>query len=83
MCVPNLLTVVEVSSPKTINVKQYLNTNNFTSKLSANWGHTYVTKVLLDAGASPHAVDNDVSIPSVKLRQSNIKLLKFHMKNVM
>ena len=32
-------------------------------QLSANWGHTYVTKVLLEAGASPHAVDNNGRTP--------------------
>ena len=30
---PPVLTGVEVSSPKTINIKQYLNTNNFSSNL--------------------------------------------------
>jgi hypothetical protein len=30
---PNVLPGVEVSSPKTINIKQYLNTNNFSSNL--------------------------------------------------
>ena len=50
--------------------------------LSAKWGLTDVTKVLLEAGASPSTVENDVIKPSVKLRQSNIKLLKFHMRNV-
>jgi predicted HTH transcriptional regulator len=29
LCVPSLLPGVEVSCPKTINIKQYLNTNNF------------------------------------------------------
>jgi hypothetical protein len=50
--------------------------------LSAQWGIIDVTKVLLAAGASPSAVDNDVIKPSVKLRQTNIKLLKFDMRNV-
>ena len=36
-------------------------------------GHTDVTKVLLEAGASLSAVDKQVIKPSVKLRQSNIK----------
>jgi ankyrin repeat protein len=44
--------------------------------LSAKWGLTDVTKVLLEAGASPSAVDNDVIKPSVKLRQSNNKPFK-------
>jgi hypothetical protein len=101
LCVPTLLTGVEVSSPKTINLKQYLNTNNFSSNLhkqhnsilqkyfittplhlSAKWGHIDVTKILVEAGASPSAVDNDVIKPSVNLRKSNIKLLKFHMRNI-
>ena len=34
---PSMLPGVEVSSPKTINIKQYLNTNNFSS--------TFVTSV--------------------------------------
>ena len=50
--------------------------------LSTNCGLTDVTKALLEAGASPCAVDNDVIKPSVKLTQSNIKLLKIHMRNV-
>jgi hypothetical protein len=37
---------------------------------------TDVTKVLLEAGASLSAVDNDVIKPSVKLRQSNNKFFK-------
>jgi ankyrin repeat protein len=37
---------------------------------------TNVTKVLIEAGASLSAVDNDVIKPSVKLIQSNIKLFK-------
>ena len=43
---------------------------------SAKWGLADVTKVLLEAGASSSAVDNDVIKPSVKLRQSNNKLFK-------
>jgi hypothetical protein len=39
-------------------------------------GNTEVTKVLLEAGASLSAVDNEVIKPSVKLIQSNIKLFK-------
>jgi hypothetical protein len=39
-------------------------------------GYTEVTKVLLEAGASLSAVDKQVIKPSVKLRQSNIKLFK-------
>jgi hypothetical protein len=39
----------------------------------AKWGHSDITNILLEAGASPSAVDNDVIKPSVKLRQSNIK----------
>jgi hypothetical protein len=39
-------------------------------------GETDVTKVLLEAGAPQDAVDNEVIKPSVKLRQSNIKLFK-------
>ena len=33
LCVPTLLTGVEGSGPKTINIKQYLNTNNCSSNL--------------------------------------------------
>ena len=50
--------------------------------LSAMWGHTDVTNSLLEAGASPSAVDYDVIKPSVKLRQSNNKLFKGRMRNV-
>jgi hypothetical protein len=39
-------------------------------------GKIGVTKVLLEAGASLSAVDKQVIKPSVKLRQSNIKLFK-------
>jgi hypothetical protein len=39
-------------------------------------GKTDVTKVLVEAGASLSAVDKQVIKPSVKLRQSNIKLFK-------
>ena len=43
----------------------------------AAWkGNTDVTRVLLEAGASLSAVDNEVIKPSVKLIQSNIKLFK-------
>ena len=43
----------------------------------AAWrGGTEVTKVLLEAGASLSAVDNEVIKHSVKLIQSNIKLFK-------
>jgi hypothetical protein len=45
-------------------------------------GNTEVTKVLVEAGASLSAVDNEVIKPSVKLIQSNIKLFKWHMRNV-
>ena len=38
--------------------------------------NTDVTKVLLDAGASPSAMDRKVIIPSIKLRQSNSNLFK-------
>jgi hypothetical protein len=43
---------------------------------AAEMGHTDVTKVLLEAGASLSAVDKQVIKPSVKLRQSNIKPFK-------
>ena len=49
---------------------------------AAATGYTDVTKVLVKAGASLSAMDNKVIKPSVKLRKSNIKLLKFHMRNV-
>ena len=42
--------------------------------MSAQRGNTDVIKVLVEAGASPSAVDNMVIKPSVKLIQSNIKL---------
>jgi ankyrin repeat protein len=44
--------------------------------LAAEEGETEVTKVLVEAGASLSAVDKYVIKPSVKLRQSNIKLFK-------
>jgi ankyrin repeat protein len=43
---------------------------------AAWWGKTDVTKVLVEAGASLSAVDNEVNKHSVKLIQSNIKLFK-------
>jgi ankyrin repeat protein len=43
---------------------------------AAEKGETYVTKFLVEAGASMSAVDNDVIKPSVKLIQSNINLFK-------
>ena len=43
----------------------------------AAWGgHTDVTKVLVEAGASLSAKDNEVIKHLVKLIQSNIKLFK-------
>jgi hypothetical protein len=39
-------------------------------------GKTDLIKVLMEAGASLSAVDNEVIKPSVKLIQSNIKLFK-------
>jgi ankyrin repeat protein len=50
--------------------------------LSAVRGNTEVIKVLVEAGASLSAVDDEVIKPSVKLRQTNIKLVKLHMRNV-
>ena len=44
--------------------------------LSARWAYLDLIKVLLEAGASLSAVDNDVIKHSVKLIQSNIKLFK-------
>ena len=44
--------------------------------MAAVKGRTDVTKVLLEAGASLFAVDDNVIKPSVKLRQSNTKLFK-------
>jgi hypothetical protein len=41
-CIPPLLPGVEVSSPKTINIKQYLNTNNFSSNLHKQ--HNFILK---------------------------------------
>ena len=50
--------------------------------LSAQEGNTEMTKVLVEAGASLSAVDHKVIKPSVKLMQSNIKLFKWHTRNV-
>ena len=47
-----------------------------TSTPGSRGGHTEVTKVLLEAGASLSAVDKQVIKHSVKLIQSNIKLFK-------
>jgi hypothetical protein len=44
--------------------------------LAAEDGRTEVVDLLLKAGASLCVVDNEVIKPSVKLRQSNIKLFK-------
>jgi ankyrin repeat protein len=43
---------------------------------AAKEGNTDVIKVLVQAGASVSAVDNEVIKTSVKLIQSNIKLFK-------
>ena len=45
-------------------------------------GNIEVIKLLVEAGASLSAVDKWVIKPSVKLRQANIKLCKYHMSNV-
>jgi hypothetical protein len=52
--------------------------------LSAKWGLTNVTKVLLDAGASPSAVDNDVCpiLFSPFLKIFNISFLDPDMKKI-
>jgi hypothetical protein len=50
--------------------------------LAAQWGNTEVTKVLSEARASLSAVDKEVIKASVKVIQSNIKLFKWHMRNV-
>jgi hypothetical protein len=42
LSVPSLLPSVEVSGPKTINIKQYLNTNNFSSNLHKQ--HNFILK---------------------------------------
>jgi hypothetical protein len=44
--------------------------------LAAEDGRKEVVDLLLKAGASLSAVNNEVMKPSVKLRQSNIKLFK-------
>jgi hypothetical protein len=44
--------------------------------LAAEDGRKEVVYLLLKAGASLSVVDNEVIKPSVKLRQSNIKLFK-------
>jgi ankyrin repeat protein len=49
---------------------------------AAKEGKTDVIKVLVQAGASLFAADKYVIKPSVKLIQSNIKLFKGHMRNV-
>ena len=43
---------------------------------AAETGNTELVDLLLMSGASPSVVDNEVIKPSVKLRQSNIKLFK-------
>ena len=43
---------------------------------AAETGNTELVDLLLKAGASLSVVDNDVNKPSVKLRESNIKLFK-------
>jgi hypothetical protein len=45
--------------------------------MAARFEATDVTKVLLEAGASLSAVDDDVINPPVKLRQQNINLFKY------
>jgi predicted type IV restriction endonuclease len=89
----------EVCDPKTINIKQYLNKNNFSVKNrhfvikssqttqlyiakvfykqfnSAAWQtKTKVVDLLLKSGACLSEKDNQVIKPTVRLRQSNIKL---------
>jgi hypothetical protein len=44
--------------------------------MTAAEGRTAVTKVLMEAGASLSAENDQVIKPSIKLRQSNIKLFK-------
>ena len=44
--------------------------------MSAEIGYINVIKVIVQAGASVSAVDNEVNKPSVKLIQSNIKLIQ-------
>jgi hypothetical protein len=56
-----MLPSVEVYHPKSINIKQYLSTDNV---------------VLLEAGASLSTVATEVIKPSVKIRQSNINHFK-------
>jgi hypothetical protein len=50
--------------------------------MAAGMGNTDLIKFLVEAGAPLSAVDNEVIKPSVKLRQSNIKLFKWHIRNV-
>jgi hypothetical protein len=76
-----MLPSVEVSNPKTINIKQYLNTNNFSSNLHKQ--HNFILQsifinnsVVISHGASVSAVNKLVIKHSVKLIQSNIKLFK-------
>jgi hypothetical protein len=47
----------------------HINNNCLLQILSADSGQTDMTKVLVEAGASLSAVDNEVIKPSVKLRQ--------------
>jgi hypothetical protein len=86
LCFPSLLPGVEVSHPKTINIKQYLNTNNFSSNLHKQHNcilqkyfinNSVVITFLLSVEASLSAEDNKVIKHSVKLIQSNIKLFLF------
>jgi ankyrin repeat protein len=81
----------EVSSPKTINIKQYLSRRNFlvdnryfvikssqtTQLYKAAWqGHKEVVQLLISAGASLSVENKKVIKTSVKLRQSNVKPFK-------
>ena len=50
--------------------------------MAAGMGNTDMTKFLVEAGAPLSAKNKEVIKPSVKLRQSNIKLFKRHLWNV-
>ena len=47
--------------------------------IAAETGKTEVADLLLKAGASHSVMDNKVIKPSVKLRKSNIKLIKLRV----
>jgi hypothetical protein len=49
-------------------------------QIAASGGKTDVVELLLKSGASPSVVDSQIIKPSIKLKQSNIKLLNWIRK---